>query len=136
MQEHTDKVILLVEDNEPAREATTALLQMMGYHVLAAAEGRTGLDLYYRHRHAIQLILTDLVMPEMGGIELYRRIRSENSAVAVLLMTGYPLEGELQDGELNGNVEWLQKPFTVKQLTHAVRRLLDQTRSHDGKSAK
>jgi PAS domain S-box-containing protein len=120
------ETILLVEDNGPAREATTALLEMMGYRVLAAADGRVGLDLFHQYRNTIQLVISDLVMPEMGGMELYQRVRAENPKVSLMIMTGYPLENEGRALLEQGIVEWLQKPFTVKQLTTAVRRVLDQ----------
>lgn len=125
------ETILLVEDNTPAREATSALLEMMGYRVFAAVDGRAGLDLFRRHLDSIQLVLSDLVMPEMGGVELHRLIRNENPSVGLIIMTGYAHEDEnalLQD---QGIVDWLQKPFTVKQLTDAVRRALDRAKSVD-----
>jgi DNA-binding response OmpR family regulator len=122
------ETILLVEDNGPAREATAALLEMMGYRVFAAADGRAGLELFYRHADSIQLVLSDLIMPEMGGIELYRKIREVNAAIGLLMMTGYPLEDGSNILEEEGVIEWLQKPFTVKSLTAAVRRALQRVR--------
>jgi signal transduction histidine kinase/ActR/RegA family two-component response regulator len=122
------ETILLVEDNAPAREATKALLEMMGYRVFAAADGRAGLDLFHRYGDSIQLVLSDLVMPEMGGLELQRKIHSENPAICVLIMTGYPLEDERHLLAESSAVEWLQKPFTVKQLTVAVRSVLERSK--------
>jgi PAS domain S-box-containing protein len=121
-----NETILLVEDNAPAREATSALLEMMGYRVLTAVDGREGLALFRKHQDSIQLVLSDLVMPEMGGLELSQHIHSHDPNLAILLMTGYPLEREKSQLGQEDHVEWLSKPFTVKQLTHAVRRLLDQ----------
>jgi CheY-like chemotaxis protein len=114
--------ILLVEDNTPAREATAALLQMVGYRVFAAKDGRAALELFMRHQDDIQVVLSDLVMPVMGGLELCREIQRLKPATCVLIMTGYPLENEnflTTDVEVVG---WLQKPFTVQQLTETVRR--------------
>jgi CheY-like chemotaxis protein len=122
------ETILLVEDNAPAREATKALLEMMGYRVFAAADGVAGLDLFHRYGDSIQLVLSDLVMPGMGGLELYGKIRSENSSVCMLIMTGYQLENDNQELTEHGLVEWLQKPFTIKQLTVAVRRVLEHAK--------
>lgn len=121
-----NETILLVEDNAPAREATSALLEMMGYRVLTAVDGREGLVLFRKHQDSIQLVLSDLVMPEMGGLELCQHIHSHDPKLSILLMTGYPLEREQSHLGQEERIEWLSKPFTVKQLTHAVRRMLDQ----------
>jgi two-component system, cell cycle sensor histidine kinase and response regulator CckA len=122
------ETILLVEDNAPAREATTALLEMLGYRVLCAADGREGLDLFTRHRETIQLILSDLVMPEMGGVELYRQIQSQNPALNLIIMSGYSFDDEGHQFFEHERVEWLQKPFTIKQLTETVRRVLGEAK--------
>jgi DNA-binding NtrC family response regulator len=74
------------------------------------------------------LVLSDLIMPEMGGLELYRHIHSEKPAICMLIVTGYPLEDESQLFAKQGVIEWLQKPFTVKQLTAAVRKVLDRAK--------
>jgi signal transduction histidine kinase/ActR/RegA family two-component response regulator len=122
------ETILLVEDNAPAREATAALLEMMGYRVFCANDGRAGLELYNRHAESIQLVLSDLVMPEMGGLELYQNIVETNPAICMMIMTGYALEDEQYLRPEYVAVDWLQKPFTVKQLTVAVRRVLERAR--------
>lgn len=117
--------ILLVEDNTPARDATAALLQMIGYRVLSAKDGRAGLDLFIRHHDAIQVVLSDLVMPEMGGMELCREIQRLSPSTCVLIMTGYPVERESLVSTEPEVIGWLQKPFTVKQLTEAVRQAVE-----------
>jgi PAS domain S-box-containing protein len=126
LAEGASETILLVEDNGPAREATKALLEMIGYRVLAVGDGRKALSLFERFHESIHLVLTDLVMPEMGGLELLREVRRINREVRLLVMTGYPLAGE-QALSREGSVEWLQKPFTVKELTQVVRRLLESS---------
>ena len=62
----------------------------------------------------------------MGGFDLYRHLRDEGETVSMLIMTGYPLQDELHQSEIGGTVEWLHKPFTIMQLTAAVRRVLDR----------
>lgn len=127
-----NETILLVEDNAPAREATAALLDMLGYRVYSAQHGREGLELLTQHRGQIQMVLSDLVMPEMGGIELYSHIKADNPNISMVLMTGYPVDDERLHPEIDATVEWLQKPFTVKQLTAAVRRVLARAKGeHD-----
>ena len=122
------ETILLVEDNTPAREATAALLEMMGYRVYCANDGRAGFELFHRHAETIQMVLSDLIMPEMGGLELYQNIVETNPAVCMMIMTGYALTDEQHLRPDYAAVDWLQKPFTVKQLTVAVRRVLDRAR--------
>ena len=128
------EMILLVEDNDPAREATAALLTMVGYRVLAARDGRQGLDLFTKHRESIRLVLTDMVMPEMGGIELYTHVKAANPDVSVIVMTGYLVQDEGHRPELDGAVEWLQKPFSIKQITATVGRVLAQARTRTGEN--
>lgn len=122
--EGASETILLVEDNGPAREATKALLEMIGYRVFSAVDGRSALSFFERFPESVHLILTDLIMPEMGGLELLREARRIYPGVRVLIMTGYPLQGETPFGREAG-VDWLRKPFAVKELTQAVRRLLE-----------
>ncbi len=101
---------------------------MLGYRVLAAIDGRAGLDLFHSHADSIQLVLSDLVMPEMGGLDLYRHIHSEKPGIRVLIMSGYALEDQDLVLAEQATVEWLQKPFSVKQLTAAVRASLDRAK--------
>ncbi len=122
------ETILLVEDNAPAREATKAILEMMGYRVMVAADGRAGLELFAQHADTIDLVVSDLMMPEMGGMELYQQVRSTKPAVNMMIVTGYPLEQEGRSLLEQGIVDWLQKPFTVKQLTTSVRQVLDRAK--------
>jgi CheY-like chemotaxis protein len=127
-----DETILLVEDNEPAREATSALLVMLGYRVIAAKNGKEALAIFEVHAPTIHLVLSDAIMPVMGGLELYKHVTAIKPAVSVLMMTGYPLEQEQQLAATAGGVEWLRKPFSVKQLTAAVRRVLGRAANADG----
>jgi signal transduction histidine kinase len=116
--------ILLVEDNETARNATCAVLDMLGYQVIVASHGREALDCYLRKECRVDLVLSDLVMPEMSGQELYRELRERQETVRMVIMTGYPLE----DGGRNllemGIVAWLQKPFSVEQLEQKLHEVL------------
>lgn len=116
--------ILLVEDNVSAREATTAIFEMLGYRVLTAANGSEGLKWLREHAYEIELIVTDLVMPEMGGAELLRHAQREAPDVKAIIMTGYPREEDEHDLAALRRVEWLQKPFTVKKLKETVLAIL------------
>jgi CheY-like chemotaxis protein len=99
---------------------------MMGYRGWLAADGEEGLRLFMRQPEAVQLVISDLVMPTMGGEELYARIQATNPKTKFMIVTGYPLEDEGRQLLERGIVAWLQKPFSIKQLTEAVRKVLDE----------
>jgi two-component system cell cycle sensor histidine kinase/response regulator CckA len=126
------EVILLVENEESIREASQETLELLGYTVLAAANGLEALEIYRSMARAdpkkegagIDLVLTDLVMPGMGGRELLQELRGMDSHVKILLMTGHALSetlGELTETDIPDVV---QKPFEVNALAEAVRRAL------------
>ncbi len=120
--------ILLVEDEEGLRRVAQRALEKVGYRVITAADGLEALEAYRRHRDEVDLIITDVVMPKLGGIALYRTLRQEGMAVRFLFTSGYAaheiLRGDLAEGEL----QLLQKPWTLADLTHRVRDVLDSAR--------
>ncbi len=123
-QEH----VLLVEDEEGLRRVAQRALERVGYQVVTASDGVEALERYHRQPSQIDLIITDVVMPKLGGIALYRILRQEGHAVRFLFTSGYAaheiLQGDLADGELT----LLQKPWTLADLTHRVREVLDRKR--------
>ncbi|MEX1021244.1 MAG: ATP-binding protein, partial [Litorilinea sp.] len=116
--------ILLVEDNPAAREATRAILELYGYDVLEATNGTDALRVFRAQTDAINLVLTDVMMPEMGGIELFQTLAEAHPNLRVLFMTGYPLDDVGRQLMELGTVDWLQKPFSIQQLTEKIRNLL------------
>ncbi len=118
-----DETILLVEDREDVRGLTVELLRRLGYRVLAAGSGEEALSLAGAHRGPIDLLLTDVVMPHLGGRELARRLLAARPAMRVLFMSGFA--GEALAGAAGGAPEaLLEKPFTAEGLTRAVRQSL------------
>lgn len=114
------KTLLLVDDEPQVREMIQTWLECLHYRVLTAANGKEALVVYEQHSDAIALVLTDLVMPEMGGAELCRALRQRNPRVKILVMTAYPLgeEGQaLYEGRILG---WLHKPCALPELAWAV----------------
>ncbi|HSO27092.1 MAG TPA: GAF domain-containing protein, partial [Anaerolineales bacterium] len=116
--------ILVVEDDVSTRQAIQALLEAHNYRVLTAADGQVALDLLTAEGAEIALVISDLVMPRMGGVDLYRALKAQNWQGKILFITGHPLEGDYQHLLEKGEVEWLNKPFSVQALTHAVRQQL------------
>ena len=116
--------ILVVEDDLPTRRALVACLEELNYRVLTAANGREALDLYQAEGEKIDLVLTDLVMPEMGGKMLSERLRQLSPDLKMIVLSGYPLEGESAAAESNIFADWLRKPVALDKLAEVVARVL------------
>jgi CheY-like chemotaxis protein len=116
--------ILLVEDEEGMREVAREILETLGYRVLTAANGRAALEVYHAEG-GVDLLLTDVIMPEMGGRELVRRLRQEHPQLKVLAITGYLLAEDLESLRQDSILDVLHKPFEVNSLAQVVRRALD-----------
>lgn len=115
-----DQLILLVEDEESVRDAITAMLQHLGYRVLAAGSGREALDIFVRPDVRPDLVLTDVVMPDLDGEGLCAQLRALRPDVKIVAMSGYPL-GSRGAGLLElGAVAWVQKPMTIEHLAQVV----------------
>jgi PAS domain S-box-containing protein len=119
------ETVLLVEDEPAVRALTSRILQARGYRVLAAADGREALDLLTWHTGAIDLVLTDAVMPGIGGAELARLLKHLRPGVPVLFMSGYTDDEIIRRGIASDPGVLLQKPFTADELARRVRAMLD-----------
>ncbi|MFW5940572.1 MAG: ATP-binding protein [Chloroflexota bacterium] len=120
--------ILLVEDHEPTRVAIHDTLEMMGYDVLVANTGREALALYGEHPDAVDLVLSDMVMPEMGGMDLYRHLMDRQARVKMMVMTGYPLQDEGRSLLEHGIIDWIRKPFSPDELSAKLKQVMEQQR--------
>lgn len=120
------EVVLVAEDEETVRSIVVRLLHAQGYRVLEAEDGQAGLELARRHPGPIDLLLTDVMMPRMGGHELAERLRQERPDTRVLFMSGYNTEENLlRLPGCDGPVGLLPKPFTHRDLARKVREILD-----------
>jgi len=117
------ETVLLVEDEEPVRRLETEILKLYGYTVLVAGDGAAGLELAQSHPHPIQLLMTDILMPKMGGIELAERLSILRPGLKVLYTSGYNDSGGGVDA-LAGS-RYLQKPYAMEELARTLRELLD-----------
>jgi DNA-binding response OmpR family regulator len=117
--------ILLVEDDDAVRELALRALSDAGYAVLEAGDGGDALALCDAHDGPIDLLLTDVVMPEMSGRELAERRAPLRPETRVLYMSGYPADAIVRREVLDGGVELLEKPFTPMSLRRRVRAALD-----------
>jgi len=114
------ELILLVEDDAGVRWVATSMLEMLGYRVLAANNGQQALKQYREHQHEIALVLTDLRMPEMGGVALSQALQKETPAPTVVAMTGYPLEDETSEILSQNFTSWVQKPLNMASLGQII----------------
>ncbi len=127
------ETILLVEDESAVRAITRRLLQANGYRVLEASGGGEALEVCRRHAGAIDLVLTDLMMPSMGGKELAEKIGKIHPGIRIIFMSGYT-EDSLMRRELGqSRLVFLQKPFTAAALASKVRAVLDGQAARDAR---
>jgi two-component system, cell cycle sensor histidine kinase and response regulator CckA len=119
------ETILVVEDERIVRDLLTRSLRSLGYHVLEAQNGHDALIMLSRHDALVHLVLTDVVMPQMGGGELIERLRAQQPDIRVVFMSGYSHEAVENYGVLASNAVLLQKPFEMTGLAAAIRATLD-----------
>jgi hypothetical protein len=113
-----------VEDEELVREMVREILGHYGYTVLEARSGAEAVDLCSRHRGTIHLMLTDVVMPGMSGVELSKRLAPMQPEMKVLFMSRYTADAIVHQGILESGIAFIQKPFSMDSLTHKVREVL------------
>jgi two-component system, cell cycle sensor histidine kinase and response regulator CckA len=115
------ETILLVEDEPAVRQLFAQALARAGYRVLEARNGQEALKVFDEHGEAVDLLLTDMRMPYMGGAELAKRLRSRRLTLKLICISGYP--GTLDADEA---VDFLAKPFSRDDLLSKVREVLDR----------
>ncbi len=123
------ETILLAEDEELIRVAAKRILERHGYRVLLASDGREALETWRRHAEEIALVVTDVVMPGMGGRELIERLRAGGRDVAVLCTSGYTNRDLSEGARLDDGVPFMHKPWTAGDLLKRVRAVLDAGRA-------
>jgi signal transduction histidine kinase/ligand-binding sensor domain-containing protein len=121
---HAKQTILVVEDQEAVRSAATRGLKRFGYSVFAAADGEEGLKLWHEHADTIDLVVSDIIMPRMGGLALYEAVNREREGVRFLLTSGFTGEETLQHTDATRALPFLPKPWTLNELLEAVRGVL------------
>jgi CheY-like chemotaxis protein len=116
--------VLLVDDEEPIAKVGKELLELIGYKVLIARDGNEAVKTYRKYQDDIDVVVLDVVMPEMGGGEAYDQLKKLNPDVKVLLSSGFSIDGEASDILDRGCNGFIQKPFTVRELSRALRKVL------------
>jgi CheY-like chemotaxis protein len=118
------ETVLLVEDEESVRQLVRDTLSAKGYCVIEAEDGEAGLAAASLHDGKIDLLITDVVMPGMGGRELVKQLAQLRPEAKVLYLSGYTEDAILSDGTIDHGAAFLQKPFTLQNLSRKVRDVL------------
>ena len=123
------QLIMVVEDDMMLRTALTEYLEIWGYQTISAENGEEALQLLSETAKPVSLILSDVIMPRMGGINLFRALQAQNNQIPIILLTGHPLEEEMIATLRNEGLQvWLPKPPNLNQLAQAIASLLAKNR--------
>ncbi len=120
------ETILLVDDEEMILEIGRDLLNAMGYEVYTARSGRKAVELYNVQNDSIDLVILDMIMPEMGGGQAYDRMKEINPDLKVLLSSGYSIDGRAHEIMERGCNGFIQKPFNLSELSAKIREILQK----------
>ena len=124
-----NETILLAEDEPMVRSMLSVVLREQGYRVLPAADGAEAIRLFQENTDQVDLLVTDVVMPNLTGPELADRLRSDRPELSVLFTSGYTREITFQNGKLAPGMEFLQKPYLPPVLAGKVREVLNTSYS-------
>jgi CheY-like chemotaxis protein len=113
-------MILVVEDDAITRQALLDSLKLLTYRTVPAANGAEALAILEEFGNQISLVLTDVVMPVMGGLALFEEIRRRGMAVPVIMLTGHPMHQQLNRLKERGLRAWMQKPVSIQQLAREI----------------
>jgi PAS domain S-box-containing protein len=117
-------LVLLVDDEEIVRITTQAVLESLGYQVLLAENGQHGVEIFGRLHDQIQLVILDMIMPELGGRDAFAQIRAIRPDARIIVASGYFREGDLEELERDGLDGFIQKPFRPEDLARLIKRVL------------
>jgi CheY-like chemotaxis protein len=115
--------ILLVDDEDSVLDIGQRFLKFMDYEVLTARSGSEGVEIYQKYHTSIDLVILDMIMPKMGGGQVFDHLRKINPNVKVLLSSGYSINNDVAQILAKG-CTFIQKPFDIKQLSQTVREIL------------
>lgn len=117
--------ILLVDDEDMILYVGEMMLRELGYHVLVAKGGKEAVELFQRHHKSIDMVVLDMIMPELGGPDTFKRFKGIDPGVRVLLSSGYSLDAQAKEILTGVRGDFIQKPFNLKDLSFKIREILD-----------
>ena len=121
-----DKTVLLVDDEEIVIDVAVQLLKKLGYNVIEAGSGKEAIQLFGEWCDKIDMVILDMIMPDIGGGEVYDRIKEIDPQVKVLLSSGYSIDGQATDIMERGCNSFIQKPFNMAVLSNKIREVLNK----------
>lgn len=123
------ETILLVEDDPAVRDVSRTMLENLQYHVLTAGNGTEALEIYHEQKHQIALVLSDMVMPDLDGAELFHLFKAQDPEIKMAMMSGYPLGETGKNLLAQGAVAWMQKPISLESLSQTIGKVLEKHRA-------
>ena len=118
------ETILLVDDEELIIDVGGEILEFLGYTVFLARSGREAIAIYKEKQNTIDLVILDMIMPDIGGGEAYDILKKINPDIKVLLSSGYSINGQAREILEQGCDGFIQKPFSIEQISQKIRELL------------
>jgi CheY-like chemotaxis protein len=117
------ETVLVVEDDDVLQQALAETLEGLNFRAMSAHNGEEALRLFQREPGKIKFVLSDLIMPQLGGRKLLEELRRLNPDVKMIFMTGYPIGERTHELFDLNQVTWIQKPFTAKEISQAISRV-------------
>jgi CheY-like chemotaxis protein len=116
-----------VDDEDMIIDVGEQFLEEMGYRVLTARSGKEATEIYEKNKDKIDLIILDMIMPDMSGGDTFDRVKEINPEIKVLLSSGYSINGQATEILERGCNGFIQKPFNMKQVSRKIREILGRT---------
>jgi signal transduction histidine kinase/ActR/RegA family two-component response regulator len=120
------ETVLFVDDEEIIIDIGRQILSSLGYQVIMAKSGKEAIEIYRANKNKINMVILDMIMPDIGGGETYDRLKEINPEIKVLLSSGYSIDGQASEIMNRGCNGFIQKPFLIKQLSQKIRDILDK----------
>ena len=120
------ETILIVDDEDHVLDACQAMLNRLGYNTLTAQNGKKAVEIFQNEKASIDLIILDMIMPGMDGLTAYEQFKEINPDIKVLLSSGYSITDNVKAIVNKGCDEFIQKPFSLNQISLTIRELLDR----------
>ena len=119
------ETVLFVDDEDMILEVAEELLKWLGYKTLIAGSGKEAIEVYEAQKERVDMVILDMIMPDISGSEVYDRLKHINPEVKVLLSSGYTIDGAASEIMNRGCNGFIQKPFKIKELSQKLREILD-----------
>ena len=118
------KTVLLIDDDDMVADVGEEILNNSGYRVFSAKSGKEAIDVYKANQDRIDMAILDMILPDMGGMDTYDRLKEINPGIKVLLASGYDLGSEASEIIKRGCDGFIQKPFNMSELLEKIREIL------------